>query len=147
MRSITIASPTTLELIDPAPPTALAEIQPAAFIDIKHQEEQMVAEPETIPCHLELEEAPAYLKQTVLPSVLVAIHELLVLVKAGEEVPDPLQFLAKKMKPMLGKEAAVDYVLSEQDKLLANCCTSIAAPLEEPSLESKPKELFQGNIY
>lgn len=59
----------------------------------------------TTPYSLELIEGPQYIKRTVIPPVLQAINDLMFLIKFGTVVPDPIQFIALKLKPSLTKPA------------------------------------------
>jgi hypothetical protein len=93
---------TTLDFIDPELPIPLAERQPVAFIDVdvvKKTEAIAIHPHDVFPYHIELEEAPAYLQNTVLSPVLQGIHELLSLIKNGKSVNEPLLFLAKVPSP------------------------------------------------
>jgi hypothetical protein len=56
---------------------------------------QLEAKRDEIPCHVELEEAPVYIEQQVLPRVLEGIESLMKMVKLGEPPEDPIYFLAQ----------------------------------------------------
>jgi hypothetical protein len=72
--------------------------QPQAFLGLKPLQEKLQhleTKKEEIPCHIELEEAPAYIEQQVLPRVLEGIESLMKQVKLGEPPEDPILYLAQ----------------------------------------------------